>query len=106
MNREMKFKVGDKIKGISDEYTITNKDMYLGEIKEICEYYIIILVLKHKNSNKIGKTYTAFFPEGKFEILESKNTKKNSRTYKFALLFFYMHVDCSSCQFHSSVILE
>ena len=57
MNKEIKFEVGDKIKGISDEYTITNKDMYLGEIK------------------KIGKTYTAYFPEFKFEIVKNKNKK-------------------------------
>lgn len=75
MNKEIKFKVGDKIKGISDNYGITNKDMYLGEIKEVDEDSILILVLKHKNSMLIGITYYAFNPEGKFEIVESKNRK-------------------------------
>ena len=67
----MKFKVGDKVKGISNEYNITNKDMYLGEIKEVDEDSILILVLKHKNSMLIGTTYYAFNPEGKFEIVDN-----------------------------------
>lgn len=71
----MKFKVGDKIKGISDEYNITNKDMYLGEIKEVNEDCIRILVLEHKNSMLIGVTYYAFNPEGNFEIVKNKNRK-------------------------------
>ena len=50
----MKFKVGDKIRGISNEYGITNKDMYLGEVKEVNTDFIRILVLRHKHSNKIG----------------------------------------------------
>ena len=31
----MNFKVGDKIKGLSDTYGITNTNMYLGEAKEL-----------------------------------------------------------------------
>lgn len=71
----MKFKVGDKVRGISNDYNFTNTDMYLGEIKEVGDDYIDILVLKHKNSDKIGKVYTACFPEGKFEIAKNKNGK-------------------------------
>lgn len=41
----MKFKVGDKIKGISNTYGVTNKGMYLGEVKEVGGWYIKILVL-------------------------------------------------------------
>lgn len=67
----MKFKVGDKVRGISDEYNTTNKDMYLGEIKEIGQYYITILILKHKNSRCIGEIYTAAHPKGRFEIVEN-----------------------------------
>lgn len=67
----MKFKVGDKIKGLSDTYLFTNTDMYLGEVKEVGDYYIKILILKHKNSNKIGNVYNALFPEGKFEIVDN-----------------------------------
>ena len=75
MNKEIKFKIGDKIKGISDMYNITNKDMYLGEIKEVGEDCIKILILEHKNPMSIGETYYACSPEGKFEIVESKNRK-------------------------------
>lgn len=71
----MKFKVGDKVKGLSDAYLFTNTDMYLGEVKEVGVYYIKILILKHKNSNEIGNVYNAYFPEGKFEIVKNKNGK-------------------------------
>lgn len=67
----MKFKVGDKIKGLSDTYGITNTDMYLGEVKKVTEKFIKILVLEHKDSIEIGNVYTAYFPEGNFEIVEN-----------------------------------
>lgn len=67
----MKFKVGDKIKGLSDTYGITNTDMDLGEVKEVAEKFIKILVLEHKDSIEIGHVYTAYFPEGNFEIVEN-----------------------------------
>lgn len=67
----MKFKVGDKVKGLSDTYGLTNTDMYLGEVKEVGYHYIKILILKHKNSNVIGNAYNAYFPEGKFEIVDN-----------------------------------
>lgn len=71
----MKFKVGDKVKGISDTYAFTNTDMYLGEVKKVGDYYIKILILKHKYSNEIGNSYNAYFPEGRFEIVKNKNGK-------------------------------
>lgn len=71
----MKFKVGDKVKGISNTYGITNSNMYLGEVKKVGDYYIEILVLKHKNPNKIGKLYVALNPEGNFEVVKNKNGK-------------------------------
>lgn len=67
----MKFKVGDKVKGISNTYGITNTDMYLGEVKKVGDDYIEILILKHKNPRCIGDIYTALNPEGKFEIVEN-----------------------------------
>lgn len=67
----MKFKVGDKVKGISDTYAFTNTDMYLGEVKKVGDYYIKILILKHKYLNEIGNSYNVYFPEGKFEIVEN-----------------------------------
>lgn len=67
----MKFKVGDKVKGISDIYVFTNTDMYLGEVKKVGDGYIEILILKHKNPRRIGDIYTALSPEGKFEIVDN-----------------------------------
>lgn len=67
----MKFKVGDKIKGISNTYGITNSNMYLGEVKKVGDNYIEILILKHKNPRYIGDIYTALSPEGKFEIVDN-----------------------------------
>lgn len=67
----MKFKVGDKVKGLSDTYGFTNSNMYLGEVKKIGDDYIEILILKHKNPRCIGGIYTALSPEGKFEIVDN-----------------------------------
>lgn len=67
----MNFKVGDKVKGLSNKYGFTNTDMYLGEVKKVGDHSIEILVLEHKDSNEIGNVYTAYFPEGKFEIVEN-----------------------------------
>lgn len=67
----MKFKVGDKVKGLSDTYGFTNSNMYLGEVKKVGDDYIEILILKHKNPRYIGVICTALNPEGKFEIVEN-----------------------------------
>lgn len=37
----MKFKVGDKVKGLSNKYGITNTNMYLGEVKKVGDGYIV-----------------------------------------------------------------
>lgn len=71
----MKFKVGDKVKGISNDYISTNVDMCLGEVKDVGKNYINILVLDHIDTRRIGKIFGAINPEGRFEIVESKNRK-------------------------------
>lgn len=71
----MKFKVGDKVKGISNDYISTNVDMCLGEVKDVGKNYIDILVLDHIDPRRIGKTFGAINPEGRFEIVENKNRK-------------------------------
>lgn len=67
----MNFKVGDKVKGISNTYGIINSNMYLGEVKKVGDDYIEILILKHKNPRCIGDICTALSPEGKFEIVDN-----------------------------------
>ena len=67
----MKFKVGDKIKGISDEYVITNKNMLLGEVTDVVTDGIEIKILEHKDSFCEGEEYVALYPDGNFEIVEN-----------------------------------
>jgi hypothetical protein len=67
----MKFKVGDKIRGISDEYFITNKNMLLGEVTVVATDEIEIKVLEHKGSSYVGQEYVALDPDGKFEIVDN-----------------------------------
>ena len=67
----MNFKVGDKVKRISNEYLITNKDMYLGEIIDISTNTVKIKILEHKNSFCVGNEYVAINPDGRFEIVDN-----------------------------------
>lgn len=67
----MKFKVGDKIKGISDEYVITNKNLLLGEVTDVVTDGIEIKILEHKDSFYEGGEYVALYPDGNFEIVEN-----------------------------------
>ncbi len=61
------FKVGDIVKGkenSSERYGITNQDMYKGRIIKIRDDGDIdIKILKHKNKNQIGKTYSWLEPK-------------------------------------------
>lgn len=67
----MKFKVGDKVRGISNCYCFTGKDMYLGEVTKVELDEIEIKILEHKNNYYVGKTYGAIDPDGNFEIIEN-----------------------------------
>lgn len=67
----MNFKVGDKVKGLSNKYGITNTNMYLGEVKKVGDGYIEILILRHKDSSYVGTECYALSPEGKFEIVDN-----------------------------------
>jgi hypothetical protein len=78
----MEFKVGDKIRGISDDYWYTNKDMYLGEVKAILKYGIKIKILKHRDSTRVGIEYFAEYPNGKFEIVELTKSELQSKIDK------------------------
>lgn len=79
---KMEFKVGDRIRGINDDYWYTNKDMYLGEVKEVLEHGINIKILKHKDSTKVGREYIAKYPNGKFEIVEPTKSELQSKIDK------------------------
>ena len=74
----MKFKVGDRIRGISDDYCYTDKNMYLGEVTDASKDSIIIKILKHKDSTRVGKEYLAEYPNGKFEIVELTKSELQS----------------------------
>lgn len=43
------FKVGDIVKGISDKYLFTNRDMLKGEVIAINYNSIDIKIIEHKN---------------------------------------------------------
>ena len=66
-----KFKVGDEIKGISNNYGITNKDMKRGKVIGIpSNGKINIEVLEHIDSYWIGETFT-FLGDEDFELVET-----------------------------------
>ena len=77
-----KFKVGDRIRGISDDYCFTDKNMHLGEIKEASKDSIIIKILKHRDSTKVGREYLAEYPNGRFEIVELTKSELQSKIDK------------------------
>lgn len=78
----MEFKVGDRIRGISDDYCFTDKNMYLGEIKEASKDSIIIKILKHRDSTIVGREYLAENPNGRFEIVELTKSELQSKIDK------------------------
>lgn len=78
----MGFKVGDKIRGISDDYFYTDKNMYLGEVKEVSKSFIGIKILKHRDSTRVGREYLAEHPNGRFEIVELTKSELQSKIDK------------------------
>lgn len=75
----MKFKVGDKIRGISDNYLYTDKDMTLGEVMSVEPFGIKIKILEHTNESQIGKIHWAITLEEhleRFELVEEKEMSK------------------------------
>ena len=74
----MKFKVGDKIRGISDSYKNVNKDMTLAEVVEVIERpdrkygHMDIKVIEHTDKTKIGQVYIAYNFDTDFELVEEK----------------------------------
>ena len=75
----MKFKVGDKIRGISDNFKITNKAMTLAEVMSVEPLGIKIKILEHTNKSQIGKIYLAITLKehlAHFELVEEKEMDK------------------------------
>lgn len=75
----MTFKVGDKIRGISDNFKITNKAMTLAEVMSVEPFGIKIKILEHTNKSQIGKICLAITLEehlAHFELVEEKEMDK------------------------------
>lgn len=65
-----KFEVGDIIKGISDYYGITNKDMTKGKVVEADNYRICVKILEHETTpEEIGNTYHVDNSEEYFKLV-------------------------------------
>lgn len=74
----MKFKVGDKIRGISDNYKIANKAMTLASVLEVIKIpvkkyeHMDIKIIEHTDKTKIGLTYWVYNLDTEFELVEGK----------------------------------
>jgi hypothetical protein len=70
-----KFKVGDIVKGISDNYGYTNTQMTKGKVVGVCDDMISVKILEHdwyKSDVCFSK-----LPEKDFELVESCKEKKH-----------------------------
>lgn len=72
----MKFKVGDKVRGTSDSYFYTDKNMSLGEVVNVTSFEIEIKIIEHSDRSQVGEVYWAVLPKGKFELVEEKKMNK------------------------------
>lgn len=74
----MKFKVGDIIKGITDEkYSITNTSMYKAEVISTNENEMTIKILKHKNFFEQEEEYSVKNSDKFFKLIEEHFTKSD-----------------------------
>ncbi len=71
----MKFKVGDKIKGLKNDYGITDENMYLARVEETNGNSMKIVVLEHECPSCIGWIFTVYNSEDKFKLVKRKNGK-------------------------------
>src|SRR5574344_2414531 len=78
----MKFKVGDKVRGISDNYTIANKAMSLAEVVKLIKRPDIehermeIKIIEHTEKMKIGLFLLVYNLDTEFELVEEKQMDK------------------------------
>lgn len=74
----MKLKVGDRIKGLSDNYSVANKQMKLAEILAFHTYpdeehkCIEIKIIEHNDKTKIGLKCLVDNFNVDFEVVETK----------------------------------
>ena len=73
----MKFRVGDIVKGIpGNSYSITNANMYKGEVVKASDDSIVIKILEHESKDVIGKEYTVENNGKNFELISLKKPTK------------------------------
>ena len=78
----MKFKVGDKVRGTSDSYSVANRSMTLAEVVGVIERpdrkygHMDIKVIEHTDKTKIGQVYIAYNLDTDFELVEEKEMDK------------------------------
>lgn len=72
----MKFKVGDKIKGLKNDFVFTDEDMLIGIVEDTWihpitkEELIDVRVIKHKDISNNGKLYSAKNKSEYFKIIK------------------------------------
>lgn len=67
-----KFKVGDIVKGTSNSYAITTKDMTAGKVTHVdADGIFTVKVIAHTNSSFVGEEFSRLDPS-RFELYEEK----------------------------------
>lgn len=71
----MKFKVGDKIKGLKNDYGITNENMHLARVEDTNGDSMRILVLEHLHPEYVGEIFSVRNSAYGFKLVKSKKSK-------------------------------
>src|SRR5574344_66132 len=77
----MKFKVGDKIRGTSDNHIVLDARMKLAEVIELFKVRgstegMVIKIIEHTDKTKIGLKYWVYNLDIGFELVEEKEMDK------------------------------
>ena len=76
-----KFKVGDTVRGITENYGITDTKMTAAKVIRVYDRYIEVKILEHENFKEIGHTYSALYEED-FELVDYLSTSINEENLK------------------------
>lgn len=77
-----RFKVGDIVRGIADNYGVTNTKMTAAEVTRIFDgNFIEVKILKHEEKYEIGRTYDGLREED-FELVDPLVTVINEENLK------------------------